>query len=81
MSLRDFDKNTMIISRRNIPLHERNNSFSEDKEQCRKVLAADIEAFLKAGGQITRVSDDESAYPERLKKYSFVPKDYKDAKI
>ena len=42
---------------------------------------ADIEAFLKAGGQITRVSDDDSAYPERLKKYSFVPKDYKDAKI
>ena len=81
MSLRDFDKNTMIISRRNILQHERNDSFSEDKAQCRKVLAADIEAFLKAGGQITRVSDDDSAYPERLKKYSFVPKDYKDAKI
>ena len=79
MSLRDCDKNTIISSRKRFS--DDKNAFTDDKEQCRKVLNADIEAFLKAGGVITKVSRHESAYPEKLRRYSFVPDNYKDAKI
>ena len=79
MSLRDCDKNTIISSRKRFS--DDKNAFTDDKEQCRKVLNADIEAFLKAGGVITQVSRHESAYPEKERKHSFVPDNYKDAKI
>lgn len=79
MSLRDIDKNTMILTMKRFA--DNRSAFTEDKEQCRKVLAADIEAFLKDGGEITRVSEYESGYPQKMQKYSLVPKDYKDAKI
>jgi hypothetical protein len=79
MSLRDCDKNTIISSRKRFS--DDKNAFTDNKEQCRKVLNADIQAFLKAGGVITQVSRYESAYPEKERKHSFVPDNYKDAKI
>lgn len=79
MSLSDCDKNTIISSRKRF--FDDKSAFTEDKQQCRKQLNTDIEAFLKAGGVITKVSKYESAYPEKLKRYSFVPDNYKDAKI
>lgn len=79
MSLSDCDKNTIIRSRKRFS--DDKSAFTEDKQQCRKQLNADIEAFLKAGGVISQVSKYDSAYPEKLKKHSFVPDNYKDAKI
>ena len=80
MSLRDFDKNTMILSRKNMTTYDR-NTFTDDKDKCRKILESDIEAFLKSGGKITVLEPDESSYPDKIEKRLFVPNNYKDAKI
>ena len=79
MSLSDCDKNTIISSRKRFS--DDKSLFTENKQQCRKQLNADIQAFFKAGGVITQVSRYESAYPEKERKHSFVPDNYKDAKI
>lgn len=51
MSLRDFDKNTVILSRAKY----KTEFHDEDKERLRNLIKAHVASFLAKGGKINEI--------------------------
>lgn len=66
MTLRDIDKNTVIMSR----TPYKNDLTEATKDKLREILEADVERFLKAGGEIQKI--DYQVTGKKEKKGRFV---------